>query len=393
MDHTKLDIILLDDERRKPIGRPWLTLAIDVNTRMIAGYYLALEAPSSFSVGMCMSHAILEKHDYLEKVGIKGTWPVWGFPGTVHVDNGKDFRGKSIQKSLDEYNINIEWRPVKRPEFGGHVERMFNTLNQFIHGLRGTTKSNVKERGEYNSEKEAVFTFAEFETLLANQIVNVYHKSIHSSIQMTPEKKWDEGLFGSGTKKGPGLPARASDPERLRLDFLPYETRSVQRDGIAWDKIHYFSDVLRPLINAKKGGRTQKFVVRRDPRDISKIYFLDPDVGEYYEIPYRDLSKPSVTLWEYRFIQDELRKEGLESFDEDAIFDAMETSQAIEENAKKQTTKARRRKQIATNHAPAQKQSQPHGLRVVIDNSPASDDNDAFELDDNDIPNDWEDWT
>lgn len=133
MDHSKLDIILLDDERRKPIGRPWLTLAIDVHTRMIAGYYLALEAPSSFSVGMCISHAILEKHNYLEKVGVKGTWPVWGFPGTVHVDNGKDFRGKSIQKSLDEYNINIEWRPVKRPEFGGHVERVFGTLNQFNH--------------------------------------------------------------------------------------------------------------------------------------------------------------------------------------------------------------------------------------------------------------------
>ena len=46
MDHTKVDLILVDPIEREPIGRPWVTLAIDVHSRCIAGFHLSLEAPS-----------------------------------------------------------------------------------------------------------------------------------------------------------------------------------------------------------------------------------------------------------------------------------------------------------------------------------------------------------
>jgi putative transposase len=38
IDHTPVDVIVLDQQKRLPIGRPWLTLAIDVCTRMVAGF-------------------------------------------------------------------------------------------------------------------------------------------------------------------------------------------------------------------------------------------------------------------------------------------------------------------------------------------------------------------
>jgi putative transposase len=47
IDHTPADVIIVDDVDRRPIGRPWLTLAIDVATRVVAGFCIALEAPSS----------------------------------------------------------------------------------------------------------------------------------------------------------------------------------------------------------------------------------------------------------------------------------------------------------------------------------------------------------
>ncbi|MFC1672743.1 Mu transposase C-terminal domain-containing protein [Pseudomonadota bacterium] len=392
LDHTKLDLIIVDDEHREPIGRPWLTLAIDVHTRMIAGFYLALEAPSTFSVGMCLTHAILQKDAYLEKLGVKGSWPVWGFPQTLHVDNGRELRGKSIQKSLDEYNINLEWRPVKRPEFGGHIERVFGTLNQRIHSIKGTTFSNVKERGEYKSEKLAIMTFSELESWLANYFVNYYHQQPHSGINMPPIEKWRRGVLGHGKKKGIGYPKPASDPERLFIDFLPYEMRTVQRDGIAWDNVHYFANVLRPLIKAEKGGQTVKFLVRRDPRDIGQIYFLDPDVGEYFDIPYRHGKCRAVTLWEYRAAERELKRQGRESVDEEAVFEALDELQDIEDKALKATAKTRRRKQSRMNHAPAQQSNSDHDLRIVNDNTVAPMDDGEFELDEDDIKDDWEDW-
>jgi putative transposase len=50
---------------RKPIGRPWLTLVIDVASRMIAGFHLSLDSPSSASVALAISHAVLPKQKFL----------------------------------------------------------------------------------------------------------------------------------------------------------------------------------------------------------------------------------------------------------------------------------------------------------------------------------------
>jgi hypothetical protein len=47
IDHTKLDIIVVDDEQRLPIGRPWITLAIDVYSRMVTGFYISLDPPGA----------------------------------------------------------------------------------------------------------------------------------------------------------------------------------------------------------------------------------------------------------------------------------------------------------------------------------------------------------
>jgi putative transposase len=50
IDHTPVDAIVVDSLTRKAIARPWLTLAIDVATRVVMGMYVTLEAPSIHSV-------------------------------------------------------------------------------------------------------------------------------------------------------------------------------------------------------------------------------------------------------------------------------------------------------------------------------------------------------
>lgn len=40
IDHTLVDVIIVDRQFRKSLQRPWLTLAIDVASRMVAGFYL-----------------------------------------------------------------------------------------------------------------------------------------------------------------------------------------------------------------------------------------------------------------------------------------------------------------------------------------------------------------
>ena len=53
IDHTEIDIIVVDELTRTPLpGRPWLTLAIDVFSRVVTGLHVSVSAPSRVSAGL-----------------------------------------------------------------------------------------------------------------------------------------------------------------------------------------------------------------------------------------------------------------------------------------------------------------------------------------------------
>jgi len=352
IDHTPADIILVDDAHRKPIGRPWITLAVDVYSRMVTGYYLSFDPPSETSVGMCVAHSVLAKDEWLLLHHIDAEWPVWGFPKTIHVDNGADFRSNNFRQSCEMHGIELEFRPVRQPRYGGHIERILGTLLREIHNLPGTTFSSIKERSGYDSEKQAVMTISEFETWLVSLICNVYHKRMHSSIGMTPRRKWEIGVFGNADVQGVGLPPRPADKLSILLDFLPSFRRTIQAFGVTIDGMKYYAEALRPWINAenKATGKKQDFVFRRDPRDISAVWFFDPTLKQYYKIPFADQSLPVMSIWEYQQVRTQLKKEGAESVNEHQIMRALtELRDSVEEAAKK-TKKARMLTQRRRDH-------------------------------------------
>jgi putative transposase len=80
MDHTPADIIIVDEHFRKPLGRPTLTLQVDVATRVIPGFYISLESPSATSVGMAIRHAVLPKADWLREREIEIDYPIMASP-------------------------------------------------------------------------------------------------------------------------------------------------------------------------------------------------------------------------------------------------------------------------------------------------------------------------
>lgn len=352
IDHTPVDIILVDDVYRKAVGRPWITLAIDVHTRMVVGFHLSFDAPSETSVALCVAQSICPKTEWLELHGIDTDWPVWGFPGTIHVDNGPEFRSDNFRKACVAYGINIEFRPVRQPRYGGHIERLLGTLLSEIHDLPGTTFSSIKDRDGYDSEKQAVMTKTEFEEWLAVLICKVYHRRMHSSIGMTPYRKWEIGIFGNAETDGIGMPQTPSDRHTLLLDFLPSVSRTVQTFGVTIDRLTYYDEALRPWINASdpESGGKREFVFRRDPRDISMIWFFDPVIKQYYRIPFADQSLPSMSIWEYRQARAELVREGRASVNEREVLRSVTELRDKVEQSKKSTKTARRRAQRRVDH-------------------------------------------
>jgi len=175
IDHTPVDLVLVDDVHRRPVGRPWITLAIDVYSRMVAGFYVSFDPPGAMSVGLCLAHAILPKETWLTKHDVTTSWPVWGVMNAVHADNGKEFHSRMLKTACENYDIDLQWRPVARPHYGGHIERLLGTFSQDIHALPGTTFSHPTARGTYDSDKTSALTLSEFERWLAIYIVEVYH--------------------------------------------------------------------------------------------------------------------------------------------------------------------------------------------------------------------------
>ena len=347
IDHTPCDIILVDDEHRLPIGRPWITLAIDIYSRMIVGYYLSMNAPSVTSVGMCVSNAILPKDLLLSKFDINSNWNVWGYPETIHVDNGADFRADAVKRAGLAHGINIEFRPVGRANFGGHIERVIGTLMHEIHNLPGTTFSNIKQRGEYNSDANASMTFYEFEKWILTFITKIYHKRIHSSLSLSPEQQWEEGLFAD--ESGIGFIQKPSNNSSIILDFLPIYERTIQKNGVNIEGLNYYDHVLRTKINQMENGKKKQFIFKRDPRDISYIWFYEETSQEYFKINVANQNMPSMTAWEFDLIKTELKNKGLKRVNQDAILEAREELHKQIEQSVKSSKKARRDSQRLKN--------------------------------------------
>ena len=133
IDHTRVDAVVVDEETREPIGRPWITLAIDVFTRMVTGFHLTMAAPSRLSTGLALLHAVHDKTVWLREREIEAPWPVAGLPETLHADNGSDFRSRAFVRACRDSGIKIIWRIPGEPHYGGHIERLIGTMRGPVH--------------------------------------------------------------------------------------------------------------------------------------------------------------------------------------------------------------------------------------------------------------------
>jgi len=352
IDHTKMDVILVSEHDRQPIGRPWVTFAIDIYSRMIHGYYLSLEAPSATSDAMCIANAILPKDELLAQYNIDSNWDIWGFMDNVHVDNGADFRSETLRKACMLHGINIDFRPLGKTNYGGHIERMIGTIMAETHLIPGTTFSSAKEKGKYDPEKNATMTFSELEKWLLAFITKIYHKRVHHGIGMTPEEKFIEGVLNG---EAAGIAAKPDSPQSIYLDFLPSFERTIQRNGVNIDGLNYYDGVLRSFIHAVDAttGKKRKFIFKRDPKDISEVWFYNEDDNSYYRIPAADQSIGHLTLFEFnelkRKAQEKQSKTGRRVSEREILMAYNELHEHVE-STKQKTKKAKRqneRKHIA----------------------------------------------
>lgn len=197
IDHTPLDILVVDAKTGKHIGRPFLTIVLDRHSRMIMAYLIHFAAPNTESVLRAIERAIRPKATWLARFpSVLSEWRAHGLPSRIVPDNAAEFHADDLINAFNELGIEIMYPASRAPQKKGAVERFFRTLNDgLIHRLPGTTFSNTRERGDYPSEALACLTLEDLETELVKWIVDVYHQRTHRGLpaQMTPAQAWLAG--------------------------------------------------------------------------------------------------------------------------------------------------------------------------------------------------------
>lgn len=267
IDHTRVDIMVLSDDRRDVLGRPWLSVAIDVATRVVLGFYLSMDPPSAVSVGLCIAHAALPKPEDARDPGL---WPMFGKMKLIHVDNGRDLVSAAIQRGCEEHGIALDTRPIGKSYYGGHIERLMGTLMKIVHGLPGTTFSNVKEKGDYDSERKATLTLMELHEWMLQKIGRIYHTRVHRILGVAPLVAWERAWRSEeGQVMLPPLIARQAE---FRLDFLPFQHRRIQRTGIQLWQSRYWSEPLSCVVHPDRVVQ-----VHYDPHELGRVWVRTHD--------------------------------------------------------------------------------------------------------------------
>jgi putative transposase len=294
IDHTTLDLILVDDKTGIPLGRPTVTVCIDVMSRCILGVYVGFEPPSYVSVMHCLRHAFFPKNDLKSKFpSVEGDWDAYGVMRTLVVDNGREFHGVGLESLAYSFNINIQYAPRRTPWFKPYVERFIKELNKDVaHTNPGTTFSNITSRGDYDAEKNAVITQSSFMEILMVWIVDYYHAKTHSTIGMPPIVMWRENVG----KISVPLPDDVRDFEFLCS--IP-GNRSLSHKGVSVNNLYYNSEELGDM--RKRLGDTITVEVRYSNADIGHIYVVDPVTNSPIRVPAVDISYASgMTAWAHK---------------------------------------------------------------------------------------------
>lgn len=256
IDTHYLDIIIIDDITGAILGRPFLSCAIDIYTRVIVGIFVNLYPPSALTT-MCVIRDMITR----PQRGLSG-----GVPSQIIPDNGVEFKNNSFARLCETLKITITPSQVGTPNNKPHIESFFRTLTEGLtQKLPGTTFSNSTARGDYNASKTAKMTLADVQKYAEQWINEIYHTRIHSETNRVPILAWEDA-----TKIV--KPTSLSDDEASVLCRKPYE-RSINKGRVLIDYLYYFS----PALATFEQQKLTKVIVLVDEIDLGHVFIVDPN--------------------------------------------------------------------------------------------------------------------
>lgn len=350
-DHTPLDLFLIDQVTGLPLGRPLLTVYIDVFSRFPLGYHLSFGNTSAAAVIGGLRHAVLPKAATVEVIPnlpVQHVWPCYGLMDVLVLDNGLEFLGEDLNSVAYDLGTRLQFCPKRQPRFKGVVERYLKTVNYFFtHQLPGTSLARLSDRGDYDAAKHAVLSLAEFRHLFEKWLLDVYAQTVQRGIGTTPWARWHEGL----NQRTPILPGSVAELQR-RIGLV--RERSLGHQGIQLHGLHYAGPALSPVIRTWGPGTKVRVVFDAD--DLGSIHVWPPEAQEPITVEAIHLNyAKGLSLYQHELIREQVRINGKSSENLEALIEAKhQLAQAVDEMIR--SRKQRTRRQAAHIHGMSSRQ-------------------------------------
>ncbi|MFF7339691.1 transposase [Streptomyces sp. NPDC008163] len=333
IDTTRLDIMAVLEDGS--LGRPELTIAVDVATRSILAAVLRPHSTKAVDAALLLAEMavphparptwpsalhlsraevpyerMLSLDERLEGAAAR---PVV-VPETIVVDRGKIYLSQGFIAACETLGVSVQPAPPGRPQAKAVVERTFGAINDlFCQHVAGHTGSNPQRRGSATAA-ETRWTIPQLQDFLDEWITCGWQNRPHDGLRhpvlpktaLTPNQMWAALITISGY-----VPVPLSGADYLEL--LPVRWQPITERGIRLDYRTYNHDILDPHRGQRSplAGKDGKWEVHHNPHDGRQIFVRLTD-GQLHEIPWihRDhVHQPfNDAIW--RHIQTEVEQRG-----------------------------------------------------------------------------------
>lgn len=262
MDATQADIYLVSrQERSIVVGKPYIYLAVDTATHLIAGAYVGFDCDET-AVMACIEQAVMDKVAYCARYGIEITpeqWPSAGMPSEIITDQGREFFGPRMSELCRRYGLEVLTLPPFRPDQKGCVEKSIDLLQQRYKPMlrgRGVIEDDAQERWATDYRMQATLDLDDFTRIVIYAIL--YLNSGRLLDGKTPAERWLE--------LSPRL--MAVDPQELHIQILPRDTAKLTRKGLRINRMWYAPDDATGLMIG------DSYTIAYDPADLRRIHII-----------------------------------------------------------------------------------------------------------------------
>lgn len=295
MDHTPLDIWVIDNRTGLPLGRPVLTILVCAYSGYITGFHISFEGESLARIIQSIKIAVRPKSDITNGHGLLHEWPAMGLWETLVVDNAVAMHSPRMLEIACNLGMDIEYCPVRMPWFKPVVERYIGEICRQLPAP-GRPQKPGRHPDPVDPKVTACVTFEDLCVGILRWVVDV-----HPFEENVRKRARPYDLFVEGLASCPA-PEFIDDYTALAIVTGLGKTVTVSHTGLVNEWICYVGDELQTLRN--QFGANFRTQMKFDPNDLGRVYVKDPRSGSWIVATARDFEYANgLTLSQHRLVR------------------------------------------------------------------------------------------